>query len=280
MVADVWKCGYIVLMLDYYKILGVADDADFAALKQAYYARAKECHPDRYAGSREKEELFKRVVEAFHVLSDSTARSRYDAARRGDNSGLFADTNGGFQFFVDTGGPILDSFADDILEELLVGNRVPRDTTLQTLMLDLERTDQFCLFRQAKNAFVRGITNVARERFSEYLKISPYNLLARYYLSKCYQAKGQWWRAERQLIQAIRIGACRRPPMMLLRIRREVDRIRQKQLGVPGRLLFLAQGPMCQKEPLPPDEEMRKEVSRAMTRLLREEREQKRKRLE
>lgn len=267
-------------MLDYYKILGVADDVDFAALKQAYYVRAKECHPDRYAGSREKEEAFKQLVEAFHVLSDSAARSRYDAARAGCAAELFAGTPGGFQFFVDPRGPILDSFADDILEELLVGNRVPRDTTLQTLMLDLERTDQFCLFRQAKNAFVRGLTDLARDRFYDYLKVSPYNLLARYYLSKCYQTTGQWWRAERQLVQAIRIGACRRPPMQLVRIRREVDRMRQKQLGLPGRLLFLARGPLYQKEPLAPDEEMRNEVSRAMTRLLREEREHKRRKLE
>jgi len=63
---------------DYYEILGVARDADDAALKKAYRKLAKKYHPDTNAGNKQAEEKFKEVTEAYAVLSDKEKRKLYD----------------------------------------------------------------------------------------------------------------------------------------------------------------------------------------------------------
>ena len=55
---------------DYYEVLGIAKDADDAAIKKAYRQLAKKYHPDVNPGDKEAEEKFKEVNEAYEVLSD------------------------------------------------------------------------------------------------------------------------------------------------------------------------------------------------------------------
>jgi len=65
---------------DYYEVLGVPRDADADAIKKAYRKLALKWHPDRHAEDRreEAEEQFKRVSEAYEVLSDPEKRKPYD----------------------------------------------------------------------------------------------------------------------------------------------------------------------------------------------------------
>ena len=74
---------------DYYAALGVAKDADPAAIKKAYRALARDLHPDKNPGNDAAEARFKEVSEAYDVLSDPTRRSEYDEARRLFGSGGF-----------------------------------------------------------------------------------------------------------------------------------------------------------------------------------------------
>lgn len=254
---------------DYYAALRVEPSADFRTLKKAYYRRAMECHPDRHQGSRVKEEEFKLVVEAFHVLSDPLARSRYDAQRSAAQGGVFEGMDEA-RFFADASGPILDTFADDILEELIVGNTVPRNTSLQTLMLDLERTEQFCMFREAKNLFYAGNYRGTITVLGHYLQDSPSSILAYYFLARCHVALRDWKKAERGYRQALRIGGRRRPPLRLDRIRRELQALRRKHLGALGRIRAALVDETHRGEPLPPDLELRQAVSRAINRMLME----------
>ena len=81
---------------DYYETLGVARDADDAEIKKAYRQKAKELHPDRNPENRSRaEQEFKRIAEAYEVLSDSQKRAQYDRyGHAGPDQGFtFGDTD-------------------------------------------------------------------------------------------------------------------------------------------------------------------------------------------
>ena len=63
---------------DYYKILGVEKNADASAIKKAYRKLALKYHPDKTKGDKSLEEKFKKISEAYAVLSDTEKRQQYD----------------------------------------------------------------------------------------------------------------------------------------------------------------------------------------------------------
>lgn len=66
---------------DYYKILGVAPDADKKAIKTAFRKLARTYHPD-VSDHDNAEEKFKEVAEAYEVLKDVEKRAEYDELRQ------------------------------------------------------------------------------------------------------------------------------------------------------------------------------------------------------
>lgn len=71
-------------MQNHYQVLGVSMHATEAEIKSAYKKLAMKYHPDRNQGSKFHEEHFKRIAEAYQVLSDKYSRDIYDLK-------LFAD---------------------------------------------------------------------------------------------------------------------------------------------------------------------------------------------
>jgi molecular chaperone DnaJ len=67
---------------DYYAVLGVDDRANADDIKRAFRRLTLEFHPDRHAGDLHAEERYRLINVAYEALSDSSTRSRYDAARR------------------------------------------------------------------------------------------------------------------------------------------------------------------------------------------------------
>ncbi len=63
---------------DYYQILGVKKDASDAEIKKAYRKLAMKYHPDHTKGDKSAEEKFKKISEAYAVLSDKKKRQEYD----------------------------------------------------------------------------------------------------------------------------------------------------------------------------------------------------------
>jgi curved DNA-binding protein CbpA len=74
--------------MDLYKLLGVHRQASVKEIKQAYRRKALDTHPDKNMGVPPEvaAEEFRQVVRAFEILSDESARQRYDRTGRTDTS--------------------------------------------------------------------------------------------------------------------------------------------------------------------------------------------------
>lgn len=84
-------------MADYYDLLDVSRDASQDDIKRAYRKKAMENHPDQNEGSKEAEERFKKITEAYEVLKDPEKRAAYD--RYGESGVKGRGGSAGFQGF-------------------------------------------------------------------------------------------------------------------------------------------------------------------------------------
>lgn len=63
---------------DYYERLGVSRSADSEEIRKAYRKLARKYHPDLNPGDKAAEDRFKKVQEAYDILSDDNKRKVYD----------------------------------------------------------------------------------------------------------------------------------------------------------------------------------------------------------
>lgn len=131
---------------DLYSALGVKKDASAAEIKKAYRKLARKHHPDVNPGNKDAEENFKKISEAYDVLSDPEKRKIYDEfGEEGLRAGFDPDQarqfrqwqhSGGFgrsgygpgysaESFTDQGGSRYSGF-EDIFSDLFGGQRAPR----------------------------------------------------------------------------------------------------------------------------------------------------------
>src|SRR5688572_6148263 len=79
-------------MAEFYGVLGVERDASDDEIKKAYRKLAMTYHPDRNNGSKDAEEKFKEITEAYDVLRDPNKRAAFDrygeAGLRGGTAGF------------------------------------------------------------------------------------------------------------------------------------------------------------------------------------------------
>lgn len=83
---------------DFYKTLGVSEDASESDVKKAYRKLSRKYHPDLNPDDKQAEKKFKEISEAYDVLSDKKQREEYDQIRRYGASGMggFGAGAGGF----------------------------------------------------------------------------------------------------------------------------------------------------------------------------------------
>lgn len=80
---------------DFYKTLGVSEDASESDIKKAYRKLSRKYHPDLNPDDKQAEKKFKEISEAYDVLSDKKQREEYDQIRRYGASGMGAGGFGG-----------------------------------------------------------------------------------------------------------------------------------------------------------------------------------------
>jgi curved DNA-binding protein len=72
---------------DYWQVLGLEPGADPTRLKRAFREQARRWHPDLNGNDPVAEERFKRVNEAYAVLSDPRRRQAWEAGEEGGGEG-------------------------------------------------------------------------------------------------------------------------------------------------------------------------------------------------
>ena len=120
---------------NYYKILGVEQGVSDAELKKAFRKKAMKCHPDRHTGDSKKaaEEEFKKLQQAYEVLSDPQKRAMYD--QYGEEA-VSSSASGGPGGFHQGAGGFNDIF--DIFDNIFGGNGDPRSGSRQGANLTCE----------------------------------------------------------------------------------------------------------------------------------------------
>ena len=93
---------------DFYEILGVAKNSSEEEIKKSYRKLAMKYHPDRNPDSKESEEKFKEVKEAYEMLTNPEKREAYD---RYGHAGVDPNMGGAGGFGGGAGG-FADSFGD------------------------------------------------------------------------------------------------------------------------------------------------------------------------
>lgn len=124
---------------DYYSVLGVAKTATADEIKKAYRKLAVQYHPDKNK-SKEAEDKFKEINQAYEVLGNEQKRQQYDqfgaaafenGGRGGGPFGGFGGQQGPFTYTYSTGGGQggfdFGGFSDpfDIFEQFFGGGASP-----------------------------------------------------------------------------------------------------------------------------------------------------------
>ena len=159
---------------DYYETLGVPRTASEKEIRTAFRKLARQYHPDVAGGDKAKEELFKKVSEAYEVLGDPEKRKKYDELgpawrdheaweRAGRPGGPFGARGAGG---AGAGGPQVEyrSVSPDELEEMF-GTETPFSSFFYDMFGGPGRTGGRSRGRRgpARGADVEGETEITLE---------------------------------------------------------------------------------------------------------------------
>jgi curved DNA-binding protein CbpA len=134
---------------DYYRTLGVLDDAEDIVIKAAYRALAQKYHPDRWQGNAA--EATRRMAEinaAYAVLSDPDKRRAYDATRdKSDFQDDSADADDSQDAFaaIDKDWAIATKYKPELIAIEAGLRRIARElgTTYKLILLEHKNFDDY-----------------------------------------------------------------------------------------------------------------------------------------
>ena len=126
---------------EYYELLGVTRSAGDDEIKKAYRKLALKNHPDKGGDP----EVFKKISEAYSVLSDADKRRRYDQFGKGAAASEMPDPSEMFNSFFNTFRPQQQRTHQTMdlpisLEEIFAGKR--KTITITRRVVDQSKVDQ------------------------------------------------------------------------------------------------------------------------------------------
>jgi len=142
----------------YHEILGVGVDADARTIKRAYFGLSKQFHPDRYFRrnigpyAERLERVFRRVAEAYELLSDPTTRAEIQRSLGGGGAEAQAGAGAG-------GGAAAGAAEQKAKGDRLRRRRVPTFSPLTRALVQRRA--------KAKNLFESGMAAFAAQRWVE-----------------------------------------------------------------------------------------------------------------
>ncbi|KAK2195710.1 bifunctional DnaJ domain/Chaperone J-domain superfamily [Babesia duncani] len=130
--------------LGYYKLLGIPTNASEATIKKKYRELALKHHPDKNPDNREEsEEKFKKILQAYHILSDPAKRQEYDLGNVGGSYGEHPGADW-FQFTTQDMDNLMRQFDFEFFDAPLIRHGSTRRSTGS--MFDLFFEDDFPSF--------------------------------------------------------------------------------------------------------------------------------------
>lgn len=157
------------LAKDFYKVLGVSKDADEDTITKAYRKLARKYHPDLNK-TKEAEEKFKDVSEAYDVLKDKQMRARYDAIRQfGAGGARFAGGAG-------AGGFDASGFSD-IFSSMFGGSPMGGGSRVRfsTSGAGPDMGNIFSMFTGGEGASQAGFGGTDYEQYAQSAQSAPQN---------------------------------------------------------------------------------------------------------
>ena len=134
-------------MMNYYEILGIPHTANLNDIKKAYHKLALKWHPDKNQNNSDCTEMFRKISEAYEVLSDPSKRDHYD--RFGTDRQTFRNHNHHFSFVFRDPAEIFREFFSPFFEDSFhVHSEEPRESD-ESNFFDFFHTN---IFRQSNTS--------------------------------------------------------------------------------------------------------------------------------
>jgi len=154
--------------MEYYDILGIKATATQAEIKKAYRIMALKYHPDKNLGNEEAGEKFKKVSEAYQILSDPNLRANYNKYGKSDaNNELFSDPS---EFFRQQFGG--EKFSD-LIGDISIFNDLSNAATEPTNKTPAETEEELQKKQLERQKRVSALSLKLIERLSTYTHSFP-----------------------------------------------------------------------------------------------------------